>query len=513
MFLISVAEYDDESYNLSFVHNDNACIKRGFVDGLLIPESQIITCGMDCHVTYSDFQSMISSHSDKIALSDRVIVFFSGHGGGAPFSLKFSDISIVFSEFCDAIDTLSAHAKILIIDSCYSGSGEIPELSAEEPSNNLFEYTNSGFAFFASSSTGNTSTCHPEREVSLYTHCFSNALCNARIHNGKISLIDVAKQAALDADYLAKTHGKTLQHPVYKCYIPGDVLFKVTEEGTEEKNIYSSYHEEFDVYSTEILHSTIEMRYSVFAISKTDINDELIANYTKQIVNEVKHLRKFQNPSQERKFFGKSLNVVFVYWGKNETDIVRRNWCYRSIWASPLSDRANWYRLDEDSKIVSDIWIKPHKLYCLLEEMNARNEVSNTELLKLTHNIANPLLRAAREVVKYFEEYENGEIPESAFIQACTEHFKVIHHCYWKMANLPLSSIELKEWADCYNCLTAVIDDMRIYYTTKTFLDRDERNRKICMRGTVTRYRIDLQRLTHIENDLVKSGLICVDTQ
>ena len=81
------------------------------------------------------------------------------------------------------------------------------------------------------------------------------------------------------------------------------------------------------------------------------------------------------------------------------------------------------------------------------------------------------------------------------------------------MSNLPLPSIELKEWADCYDCLTATIDDMRIYYTTKIILERDERNRKICMRGTVTRYRNDLQRLTHIENDLVKSGLIFVDAQ
>ena len=492
-FLISVAEYDDKSYNLAYVHNDNSCITRGLVDGLLIPDNQIITCGIDCYVTYFDFQAMISSYFDKITLSDRVIVFFSGHGGGAPFSLKFSDKSIIFSEFCEQIATLPAHAKILIIDSCYSGSGEIPELSVEKPSSNLLEYTNSGFAFFASSNTGSTSTCHPVIAVSLYTHCFSNALCYARIHNGKISLIDVAKQASHAADYLAKTHGKISQHPVYKCYVPGDVLFQVTEERTEEKSIYSSHHEEFDVYSTEILHSAIDMRYSVFAIVKSDINDELIANYTKQIVNEVRHLRKFKNPSQESKFFGKSLNVVFVYWGKNETDIVRRNWCYRSIWASPLSDRANWYRLDKESKIVSDIWIKPHKLYCLLEEVNAKNEVSNTELLNLTHNIANPLLRAAYEVVKYFEEYDNGDIPEWAFIQACAEHFEVINNCHRKMSNLPLPSIELKEWADCYDCLTATIDDMRIYYTTKIILERDERNRKICMCGTVTRYRNDLQ--------------------
>ena len=81
------------------------------------------------------------------------------------------------------------------------------------------------------------------------------------------------------------------------------------------------------------------------------------------------------------------------------------------------------------------------------------------------------------------------------------------------MANLPIPSVELKEWADRYDCLTASIDDMRIFYTTKTFLDREESNRKACMRGTVSKYREDLQRLIHVEECLKKSGIMHTDTQ
>ncbi len=152
--LISVAEYDDVSYNLSFVHGDNDCIRQGLENGLLIPDEQIVVCGNNCAVKYSDFKDVISLYSGKISQSDRVIVYFSGHGGGAPFSLKFTDICKDFSEVCAEIDRLPACAKILIIDACHSGNGEIPELSMTNPSHNLFDYARSGYAVFASSNAG-----------------------------------------------------------------------------------------------------------------------------------------------------------------------------------------------------------------------------------------------------------------------------------------------------------------------------------------------------------------------
>lgn len=125
---------------------------------------------------YSDFREVILLYSEKIEQSDRVIVYFSGHGGGAPFSLKFTDVCKDFSEVCNEIDRLPAYAKILIIDACYSGNGEIPELTTINPSHSLFDYARSGYAIFASSNAGSASTCHPEKAVSLYTYCLSNDL-------------------------------------------------------------------------------------------------------------------------------------------------------------------------------------------------------------------------------------------------------------------------------------------------------------------------------------------------
>lgn len=507
-FLISVAEYEDEECSLPYVHGDNACIKHGLVNGLLIPEEQIVICGENCYVKFSDFQSLVSSFVDKIAPSDRVIVFFSGHGGGAPYSLFFSDTEVAFSAFCEEINRLAACAKILIVDSCYSGNGETPELTIASPSENLFNYVQSGFAIFASSNEGTTSSRHPEEAVSLYTYCFSNALCNTRINNGKISLIDVAKNASIEADYIAKKHGKCMQHPVYKCQIPGGVLFQIADEKEMESSIYSSCNEQYSVYSTDPVLSGQEMRYSVFAIAKCGIDENSIARYTNQIVQEVVHIRQFSNSLKAVRFIGKTVKVVSVYWGRNEADVVRRNWIYRAVWADKSSDRANWYRINNRSKIISDIWVEKCPYYNMLDDLYETNSVSNSELVRLTHQIADPLLQAAHEVVRYYEEYDNGEIPEYAFVQACTEPFKAINSCYWRMSSLPIPSVELKEWADCYDSLTAAIDDMRIFYSSSKHLDGEELNRKVCMRATVRRYREDLQKLVRVEETLKENGIL-----
>ena len=506
VFLISIAEYDDKNYNLSFVHGDNACIKHGLMDGLLIADEQIVICGSNCYVKYSDFQFMISLYVNTISSSDRVIIYFSGHGGGAPFSLKFSDTIVNFSMFCNEVDRLPACAKIFIIDSCYSGSGEIPDISTVNPSHNLFDYVRSGYAVFASSNAESSSSKHPEKTVSLYTYCFSRALCNARIRNGRVSLIDVAKCAAFEVDCIARKYGRTLQHPIFRCKIPGDVLIQIKKEKGKEKNIYTSCQKQYDIYSTRILHSSMEMRYSVFAIAKGEIDDVHIAQNTIQIMQEIKLSREFESLNQKRRFKGEYVKVIFVYWGKAEEDIIRRNWIYFSRWADPTSRRENWYRLDKNSQIVSDIWVSKMKNYNMLGDLYRENMICNTALVEHTHTIADFLLKAASEVVRYFEEYDNGNISEKIFIQISAEAFKTIQNCYWQMSDLPIPSVELKEWADGYDCLAASIHDMQLFYTSKTFLDREESNRRVCMRGTVERYRDDLQKLVYIEDELKKLG-------
>lgn len=509
-FLISVADYDDAQYNLPYVHNDNAEMKKGLIDGLKIAEESIIICGHNGYVRYDDYNNLVKSYQSIISADDRLIVYYSGHGGGAPFQIKFSDVPIQFDDFCAMLEPIQAYAKIFIIDSCHSGNGEIPGKTEANPSNDLLNYGRSGFAIFASCNEGTKAYRHPGKDVSLYTYCFSEALNNARINKGKISLTDVAKYAALEADYIAKQNGASPLHPVYKCNIPGDVLFEIQKQDNDDKetNLYSSKHEHYMIYSTKQVHSSIEMRYSAFAIAYREADKEQIALYSLQIAKEIWPLQYYRTPSQTLRFWGQHAKVIFIYWGLNEEDIIRGNWKYRSVWIDPVNSKNNTYGIKYKSKTVENIWIDEISYYKAMKQLYAENSISDEELVAMTHAIADPILKAADNVVQFFTEYENGLIPEYAFICACSGDFKTIANCYYKMSNLPIPSKELKEWADGYDALTATIDDMRLFYTAKEFLGREENNRKMCMSGAVKRYHDDLQKLIVIETKLKNSGTL-----
>lgn len=509
-FLISVAEYDDCDKNLSFVHGDNECIRKGLTNGLRIPENQIITCDHNGYMKYSEFKETISEFSCQITSEDSIIVYFSGHGGGAPYSLMFSDEKVPFDDFFEMINKFAAFRKIFIIDSCYAGNSDLPESFATHPSNDLFNYARSGCAIFASSNESNVSKPHPEERISLYTYCFSAALCEARVHNGQIFLTDVAKDAANRVTYISRSYGIPDQQPVYKSQIPDGVVFQIAEMRVNNENIYTSNNSKYEICSTKILHSSIEMRYSITAILKDSAEDEKISLYTSQIVEEIKPIRRFKNRRQELRFLFEQVKVVFIYWGRSENDIIRGNWLYRSTWADPTSNRSNWYKTGKNDKVINDILVSNCPNYEMLNEMYQENVVTNKELIERTKTIADPVLCAANYVVRLFEEYTNGIIPERAFIQGSKDAFQEIGKCYFTMSRLPVPSVELKEWSDKYDCLIASIDDMRIYYTTKSFLSRDEKNRKLCMQDTVQRYQHDLQQLIIIEEKLKEKGIFPV---
>lgn len=510
VFLISVADYEDAQYNLPYVHNDNAVIREGLINGLKIEEEKIIICGHNGYVKLDDYHYLVKSYQNIISADDRLIVYYSGHGGGAPYQIKFSNVSIQFDDFCIMLEPIQAYAKIFIIDSCYSGNGEIPEKTEDNLSNDLLHYGRSGFAIFASCNEGTKAYRHPEKDMSLYTYCFSDALSNARINKGKISLTDVAKYAALEADYIARQNGLPLLHPVYKCNIPEDVLFEIQKQENEDKeaNLYSSKHKHYMIYSTKQVHSSIEMRYSVFAIASQDVDKEQIALYSLQIAEEIWPLQRYKTPAQALRFWGQHAKVILIYWGLSEEDIIRCNWKYRSIWIDPANSKNNTYGIKYKSNTVENIWIDEVSYYRNMKELYVKNNISDEELVAMTRTIADPILKAAGNVVQYFTEYANGLIPESAFICACSDDFKIIANCYYKMSDLPIPSKELKEWADGYDALTATIDDMRLFYTTKGFLGREENNRKMCMIGTVKRYHDDLQKLIAIETKLKNSGVL-----
>lgn len=89
----------------------------------------------------------------------------------------------------------------------------------------------------------------------------------------------MAKDAANRVTYISRSYGIPDQQPVYKSQIPDGVVFQIAEMRVNNENIYTSNNSKYEICSTKILHSSIEMRYSITAILKDSAEDEKISLY------------------------------------------------------------------------------------------------------------------------------------------------------------------------------------------------------------------------------------------
>lgn len=106
---------------------------------------------------------------------------------------------------------------------------------------------------------------------------------------------------------------------------------------------------------------------------------------------------------------------------------------------------------------MPDIWVKSVHRYSLLTELYERDTGSNTELIQLTHNIADPLLVAAREVVRYFEEYDNGEMNDpmkaaNRVIRSITTEDSLVYEdiCYFETEFFSAFGILANQLSFCF---------------------------------------------------------------
>ena len=128
--------------------------------------------------------------------------------------------------------------------------------------------------------------------------------------------------------------------------------------------------------------------------------------------------------------------------------------------------------------------------------------VPDSDLLRKTIEVVNPLITAAKTVVKYFQDYDNDIIPEYAFIQACSSAFIAIRTGFKKMSELPIPSIRLNEWSSAYDQLAGTIDDMQLIYSPANYSKREEKDRRILMNSIINRYYEDLRRIGRLEESL-----------
>src|SRR5690606_30046710 len=115
-------------------------------------------------------------------------------------------------------------------------------------------------------------------------------------------------------------------HPVFKANMGGTIFFDVKEyQPYYSTNIYAEY-DNYIIYKVEPVHTGLAKRYSFKVILKEPLSLEEIGKISLKIKDQAKNIEVYNNEIAEKRWINKLPNIIWVYFGRDEIDIIKNNY-------------------------------------------------------------------------------------------------------------------------------------------------------------------------------------------
>lgn len=214
--------------SLPFCKNDLYALQNALARGLRVDIKDIFMCGENGKVTLPELIGSFKIIYNDISKDDTFIFYFSGHGGKN--SLALSDGLVELQSLIDLIEGFKCKNKIIILDSCHSGSFSIKGVPQMEVFEMVENFAGHGYAVMASCSSEQFSGFNQEKKISLYTSFLCESLTSRYlIKNGKRSLEDINESIFRLAEIWNRKSHKNIQEPIFRSNIGGTIFFDVEE--------------------------------------------------------------------------------------------------------------------------------------------------------------------------------------------------------------------------------------------------------------------------------------------
>jgi Caspase domain. len=504
--VVGVSDYTAmRQNNLPFCVNDIQAISEAFISGLKVDPSNIITCGNTGVVLSSDFIAALKRLSSIVETDDTLLFYFSGHGGTLPqgHHLLLSDSYINTQDIISYLEAIPTKNKVIFIDSCMSGNFSVNQSAVFDINSTVNEFEGKGYAVFASSNATQYSFGHPDKPVSLYTSFLCESIKDIHlIREGKKSLYDIEKLLFLYLEIWNKNNPDKQQNPIFRANMGGTIFFDIQEfHAFYVEKIYEET-DRYIIYSVEPLHNGIAKRYAVKVILKMPFSFEEISIINLEIVEKVKKVDVYKNEISERHWRGKNANLVFCYFGRDETDMIDCNYLCHTTWADQNQDKNWWYRLDKNSEVLNDVHFNYHSYYESLKIFTQEHTGDKDKLIADTKVIISNLITLAEKVIAMYNEFLHVANDENTLVGNLSSCIQAIDKYYFAETDLDIPPQELKEWSQCCSNLSATIHDFTLFYNAKYLSGRTPENRIACMNLTIKRYYEDLEKLKKIERTI-----------
>lgn len=492
--------------NLSFCKNDIIAIRSAFIQGLAIAPENIITSGLADIVTFDEFIASLRNFEKIVQDDDTLLFYFSGHGTTADNKhyLVLSDKLISTQEIIAYLDAIPARSKVVFLDCCKAGNFQVDGSAIFDVESTASNFAGRGYAVFASSNASQYSYSHPSKPISLFTSFLCDTITSKFIiRKGKKSLDDIHKLLFLLLETWNKNNPTHIQTPIYRANIGGTIFFDVEDYKPYPTGKFFYDDEKYCICDVEPLHNGIAKRYAVKVVLKTPMSLEKISLINLQIVEKVKFLNIFSNKMQERKWKNQPTNLVFCYFGFDQSDIASGNFICHTTWADDTQDKKWWYRIGKTSdEVINGIHVNVHSYYQSLKEFTAKHTATREEIIEATKSILSEMVTLAEHVIAQYNELLNKELSEESFIHCISDALSKIDELYFKETNLDISPEELREWSQLALNLSSDIHNFTLFYGHQHFLQRTPENRLQCMNSSIKQYYKDLESLKKYELSL-----------
>lgn len=505
---IGVSNYFLEgASNLPFCQNDLSFINYTLMDRLKLERKNIFSLGENQMVKKGTLIQSLLHLRDIVSDSDTLIFYFSGHGTTILDNhyLVCSDGLISTQEIIEYLEKINSKNKLILLDCCYAGNFSIPHSVQFNIEGAISEFSGKGYAVFASSSANQVSGFHSEKPVSLFTNFLCEAIQDTHIvRNGYISLYDIQKLTTFYLSIWNKKNPSRKQTPIFRSNMSGTIYFEVEEYTPFFKNQVYLECDKFTIYDVSPVHTGSVKRYSTKVILKEVVDFEEIADIALEIVEYIKTVEVYNNELSQRRFTGFPANIVWIYFGRDEDDMVNSNFICHTTWVDKTQDKKWWYSTNgEEEFIIKNIHFNVHSYYEQLKSFTSENTGDKNNVIIEIKTLLSSILPLAEKAIKQYQDYKNDDLTEYELFDRFEILIPAIEKNYLKYTDLEIAPKEIRDWNLACMSLFSTIHDFTLFYNKKYKSQRDSKNRIACMDIAIKRYYVDLEKVANLEKGSV----------
>ena len=401
------------------------------------------------------------------------------------------------------IDSIPCKNKIVILDCCHSGNAGISLSSPIDIYETADQFVGHGCAMMASCSFYENSGFDNNRQLSRYTRIIYDAFtARSLIKQGRKSLEDIKEYV----DRLAYIDNKKLedkykQHCTFRSSIVGTIYFNVeTYTPYITKKIYKET-DQYIIYSVKPMGGNIK-RIGIKIILRFPCEKRDIAEIANEINKEAIYYDVNSSPNSEKKWKGKTNNIIFASYGYDEEDVINGTYAFRSTWVDKDQDKGYWYRENDRSSIIDDILVEELQGYFFIKKFINENTSDDTSLIETYRTCIYKMIIDAEKYLNYYSAYANGTISEVEFINRVKNLRIEIRKLFLEQTDFSIASIKLHDWAEAYSALADAIVEFVVVYDDKG--DRDSNDRKLSMSIAKKNYNECLEKVKELDIELSK---------